>query len=161
MKKINLDNIALALFFFIALLIGVYKSAKGQDPLYQHQLYKWVDNSGVTHVNGTGQSLTYLQANYGSTSVNWNPPLTADVPGIVDLNGDSVVNTYDLLIILGEYGNVLWSQSQFGCASGVGTYACWLQWFPDVQVGAVYHFPGQPFKMVQTNVGEWWWFENQ
>ena len=165
MKTIKVEDIIITVAFIALFIFAVIKSANGQDPLQGHQLYKVVNADGTVTVNGTGQSLAYLLGNMNTTYTGLSTEMVAD------LNNDGVVNSGDLMTFLGQYGQVLWNQSQFGCASEVGTFACWWQYYhidpvglfgyQGVVVGAVLHYPGYPFKVLVTDQGEWWWFENQ
>lgn len=153
LPPIKFEDIFLVVMFVCILIFGLAGSCNGQDPLYQHQLYKFVNNDGTVYPNGTGMSLALLLEHYDSISTG------DDIQSVVDLDGDGVVNVGDLMQFLGSYGDVLWNVAQFNCGASVGTFACWFQYYPE-QVLVIYHYPDEPFKMVQTDEGEWWWFTN-
>jgi len=153
LPPIKFEDIFLVVMFVCILIFGLAGSCNGQDPLYQHQLYKFVDNEGNVTPNGTGMSLALLLSHYGSTSEG------VDIESVVDLDGDNVVNVSDLMDFLGSYGEVLYNVAQFNCGQ-VGNFACWQQYYPE-QVLVINHYPGEPFKRVLTDEGEWWWFTNQ
>lgn len=148
-KKINSDNIALGLLFFILLLVATWQSCKAQGVLDGHRLYKAVEVTGQIHVQGNTGSLIALLSQFGAETQGGT-----DIVYVLDLNYDGIINNGDLTALLGQWTNVVW-QPPSDCED---LYICFLLDFP-LQIAGTNHYPGQPFKMVQTTTNlEKYWF---
>jgi len=155
-----------ALLFIWVVLISFSGVSQGVDTLYQHQLYKVEYGPQLAPesvvVNGTGMSLLFFLGNYGEITGSVSQ-FDADLAYCADLNFDGIVSVGDLLVVLGDFGSVIWNQAQFGCSSELTTFACWLSYFPDMQLMSVMWLIDQPIRMVRTEnpSANWWWFTNQ
>lgn len=148
------------------LLLSTLTASAQLDPLYQHQLYKveYGDQFAPdsVKVNGTSFVLGFFLSGFGTTT-SAPDMFNADVPFMLDLNSDGVVNVTDLMLFLENYGDVIWNQAQFGCSSLVTNYACWLSYYPDMQVLSIMNLPAEPIKMIRTSNPDanWWWYASQ
>jgi len=136
-------------------------SIMSQDPLLNHKLYKveYGDQLNPTsvEVQANQASLDLLLTHYGTSTAATNQ-FNADVPYMVDLNGDGVINTADLLVLTNAYENIIYDETT--CQNG-NVFACWSASIKEMQVISILNLPGQPIKMVRTSNPDanWWWYE--
>ena len=94
------------------LLLSTLTASAQLDPLYQHQLYKVEYGNQFApdsvKVNGTSFVLGFFLSGFGTTT-SAPDMLSADVPFMLDLNSDGLVNVTDLMLLLENYGDVIWN----------------------------------------------------
>lgn len=124
------------------------------DPLEGYHLYK-VEQNEVAIPNGVTGSILYILGNFGSEALSDNP-FTGGPAYVADLNGDGLVNTGDLTILMGVYGQTIWELDP-ECEDTL--YNCFLLSFPGTYWSTSW-FPGQPYIGINTAVGTYWWVQN-
>jgi hypothetical protein len=132
-----------------------------QDPLLNHKLYKveYGDQLNPTsvEVQSNDSTIALLLDHYG-TSTAASDQFSADLPYMIDLTGDGIVGTGDLLVLTNAYENVIYDEST--CQNG-NVYSCWSSSIKGMQINSILQLQGQPIKMVRTSNPDanWWWYE--